>query len=302
MAVLIVLSALSMAWFFSANTVALDGLNGLPDNVKTIVNDTQLFIDTTKSELIYVTDTNFEEFTDNIDTNINEISTNLTDTITHVIDEIQFQKLLDISYHITDLAIDFHDVKLDEWKTVLSRLINQTQDISTLLEDFKSEAETYCASNPLTICDSISSLPSVDTEILPKPNALDGFELGVEIMNAIEGVKNAIKKAEQDINNFSSDFTDDKINEIKKTIDDLKDDITEQIQDFIKQIDNFSVQEMYDKDLEQYLLDAQDYFDYVYYGVLGFGLFLVAILALYLIGILLGSFGSVGGPAKRQGT
>ena len=44
MAVLIVLSALSMAWFFSANTVALDGLNGLPDNVKTIVNDSQLFI------------------------------------------------------------------------------------------------------------------------------------------------------------------------------------------------------------------------------------------------------------------
>ena len=302
MAILIVLSALSMAWFFSANTVALDGLNGLPDNVKTIVNDTQLFIDTTKSELIYVTDTNFEEFTDNIDTNIDEISTNLTDTITHVIDEIHFQKLLDISSHITDLAIDFHDVKLEEWKTVLNTSVQQIQHISTLLESFKSEASTYCIANPLPICASISSLPSVDTEILPKPNTLDTYQLDETIMNAIQGVKNALEKAEQDINSFSSDFTDDKINEIKRTIDDLKDYITEQIQDFIKQIDNFSVQEMYDKDLEQYLLDAQDYFDYVYYGVLGFGLFLVAILALYLIGILLGSFGSVGGPAKRQGT
>jgi gas vesicle protein len=296
-----VLSALSMAWFFSANTVALDGLNGLPDNVKTIVNDTQLFIDTTKSELIYVTDNNFEEFTDNIDTNIDEISTNLNDTITHVIEEIHFQKLLDISNHITDLAIDFHDVKLGEWKTVLLGLINQVQDISTLLASFKSEAVTYCESNPLPICTSISSLPNVDTEILPKPNTLDGFQLDDNIMNAIQDFKNAIDQAEQDINNFSSDFTDDKINEIKTTIDDLKEDISEQIQDFIKQIDNFSVQEMYDKDLEQYLLDAQDYFDYVYYVVLGFGLFLVAILALYLIGILLGSFGSVGGPAKRQG-
>ena len=57
-----------------------------------------------------------------------------------------------------------------------------------------------------------------------------------------------------------------------------------------------------ENNFEEYLLEAQDYFDYVYYVVLGFGLFLVAILALYTIGILLGSFGSVGGPAKRQGT
>jgi hypothetical protein len=47
--------------------------------------------------------------------------------------------------------------------------------------------------------------------------------------------------------------------------------------------------------------DAQDYFDYVHYSFLGFGLFLVFILAFYAIGLLLGGCGSVDGGTKNLG-
>ena len=98
MALLIVLSTLSMAWFFSANSAALDGLNRLPDNVRVIVNDTQLFIDNTENQLRYVTNNNLNEFMKNIDNDINDVSDNLTGTIDGAIEDIHFYQMVNMIY------------------------------------------------------------------------------------------------------------------------------------------------------------------------------------------------------------
>ena len=95
MAILVVLSTLSMAWFFSANTAALDGLNSLPENVQIMVDDAQFFINNTESELVYVTNNNFDEFSENVDTAIEDIKTNIDTTIDTVIEDIHFDKLDD---------------------------------------------------------------------------------------------------------------------------------------------------------------------------------------------------------------
>ena len=123
MALLIVLSTLSMAWFFSANSAALDGLNRLPDNVRVIVNDTQLFIDNTENELRYVTNNNLNEFMKNIDNDIIDVSDNLTGTIDGAIEDIHFYQMVNISTFLSELAIDFHDTRLDEWKLSLKKLL-----------------------------------------------------------------------------------------------------------------------------------------------------------------------------------
>ena len=304
MAVLIVLSALSMAWFFSANTVALDGLNGLPDNVKTIVNDSQLFIDNTVEDLEYVTKTNFDEFSDNINTDIDQISENVTKTIASVIEQINFNKLVDISKFLTNLATDFNENKLPEWDLVLTKLTDQLNIIDGNATDFKDAVadSVYCKGSPdLEICKTIANIPSLEISLISDLN-LKQYELSKPVLDAIKDVNKVLEDADEMINSFSSDFITDNIQSIKDTIEDLKKDINSQVDDIIKQVNNFNVEDAYENNFEEYLIEAQDYFDYVYYGVLGFGLFLVAILALYTIGILLGSFGSVGGPAKRQGT
>ena len=302
MAVLIVLSALSMAWFFSANTVALDGLNGLPDNVQTIVNDSQLFIDNTVEDLEYVTKTNFDEFSDNINTDIDQISENVNKTIDSVIEQINFNKLVDISKFLTNLATDFNENKLPEWDGVLKKLTDQLVSIDDKATDFKNtvaESE-YCSGNDLPICNTIADIPPLQISLISGLN-LDDYKLTEDVLQAIKDVNKVLEDADEMINSFSSDFITDNIQSIKNTIEDLKKDINTQVDDIIKQVNNFNVEDAYENNFEEYLIEAQDYFDYVYYGVLGFGLFLVAILALYTIGILLGSFGSVGGPAKRQG-
>ena len=116
MAILIVLSTLSMAWFFSANTAALDGLDSLPDNVKTIIDDAQIFINNTEDELKYVTKTNFDEFTTNIDNAISDIEKNVNETIDSVIKEIHFNELVDMSEFLMNLATDFNTVQLIKWE------------------------------------------------------------------------------------------------------------------------------------------------------------------------------------------
>ena len=304
MAVLIVLSALSMAWFFSANSVALDGLNGLPDNVKTIVNDSQLFIDSTVDELKYVTDDNFNEFSKNIEADIDQISENVTKTIDNVTEQINFNKLVGISKFLTNLATDFNEKKLPEWDLVLKNLTDQLVSIDGKATDFKKNVadSAYCKGNPdLEICKTIANIPPLDISLISGLN-LTQYKLSGAVLKAIQDVNKVLEDADKMINSFSSDFITDNIQSIKDTIEDLKKDINKQVDDIIKQVNNFNVEDAYENNFEEYLIEAQDYFDYVYYGVLGFGLFLVAILALYTIGILLGSFGSVGGPAKRQGT
>ena len=52
---------------------------------------------------------------------------------------MRFNELVNISSFLTKVTNDFHDTKLDEWKTVLDNLISQVQDISTLYEGFRSE-------------------------------------------------------------------------------------------------------------------------------------------------------------------
>ena len=307
MAILVVLSTLSMAWFFSANTAALDGLNSLPENVQIMVDDAQFFINNTESELMYVTNNNFDEFSENVDTTIEDIKTNVDDTIDTVIEDIHFDELVRISYFLMNLATDFNDHQLDDWERALRTLRNQLGSVKYKIQEFKQIAmdSLYCPNPtpPLTpeICKTIDDIPKIDMSILPTPNQLEDYKLDPAIINAINGVKSVLDEAEGLINGFSSQFIDDNVKEIREKIDEIRNDITNEIKDIIDDINEFSVEELYEDELQKPLLDAQDYFDYVYYTVLGFGLFLVAILALYAIGICLGAFGKVGGPAKRQG-
>ena len=134
MAILVVLSTLSMAWFFSANTAALDGLNSLPDNVQIIVDDAQLFINNTESELMYLTNNNFNEFSENVDATIDDIDQNIRDTIDNVITDIHFNELVNISNFLIELATNFNTVQLDEWETVLIELRSQLSGIKNKIE------------------------------------------------------------------------------------------------------------------------------------------------------------------------
>ena len=260
--------------------------------------------DSTVDELKYVTDDNFNEFSDNIDTDIDQISENVNKTIDSVIEQINFNKLVDISKFLTNLATDFNNNKLPEWDGVLKKLTDQLVSIDGKATDFKNTVagSEYCKDSPdLEICKTISEIPSLQISLISDLN-LEQYKLSETVLGAIQEVNKVLEEADEKINSFSSDFITDNIQSIKNTIEDLKKDINTQVDDIIKQVNNFNVEDAYENNFEEYLLEAQDYFDYVYYGVLGFGLFLVAILALYTIGILLGSFGSVGGPAKRQGT
>ena len=180
-------------------------------------------------------------------------------------------------------------------------MINEWGGISGSIDGFKTSVLDYCNNYPqLQICNDVTNLPDVNLNLIEGIN-LDNFQITDETMEAIEKVKEYIDESDTMLNEFSSNFTTDNIQKINKTIHEIGDDITDQASDIIDSINEFSVEQYYDEELEKFLLDAQEYFDYVYYGVLGFGLFLVAILAFYLIGILLGSCGSIGGPAKRQG-
>ena len=228
----------------------------------------------------------------------------MNQTIDSVIEQINFNKLVDISKFLTNLATDFNENKLPEWDGVLTKLTDQLNIIDGNATDFKKTVadSEYCKDSPdLAICKTIANIPSLDISLISDLN-LEQYKLSEAVLQAIKDVNKVLENADQMINNFSSDFITDNIQSIKDTIEELKKDINTQVDDIIKQVNNFNVEDAYENNFEEYLLEAQDYFDYVYYGVLGFGLFLVAILALYTIGILLGSFGSVGGPAKRQGT
>ena len=293
-----------MAWFFSANTAALDGLNSLPDNVQIIVEDAQLFINNTESELVYLTNNNFNEFSENVDTTIDDIDQNIRNTIDTVITDIHFNELVNISNFLIELATNFNTIKLDEWETVLIELRSQLSGIKNKIEKFKTDVydSPFCQATPTdSICVAVEQIPDLDTTLLPQPTELDQFKLSTDILNAIDEVRNATNDADTLIKSFTSEFIQDNVEEIKNKINEIKTDINKEVDDIIQDINKFSVETLYEDELQKPLLDAQDYFDYVYYTVLGFGLFLVAILALYAIGICLGAFGKVGGPAKRQG-
>ena len=102
------------------------------------------------------------------------------------------------------------------------------------------------------------------------------------------------------LTNFTIDATmfDDLQSDISENLKQIIDPIKD-AQDSIKDLQNSLQTDNIIFDMTIY--DFKDYFQYIYYGFLVFGLFLVFILAFYLLGTLMGTCGSVDGPSRKTG-
>ena len=176
----------------------------------------------------------------------------MTKTIDSVIEQINFNKLVDISKFLTNLATDFNENKLPEWDGVLTKLTDQLNIIDGNATDFKKTVadSEYCKDSPdLAICKTIANIPSLDISLISDLN-LEQYKLSEAVLQAIKDVNKVLENADQMINNFSSDFITDNIQSIKDTIEDLKKDINTQVDDIIKQVNNFNVEDAYENNFE----------------------------------------------------
>ena len=70
LAILLVCGTLSMAWFLSANNFMFAGVEDLPNNLKDVAIDLDLFLNNTATELEHVAKDNYDEFRTQVEKDI----------------------------------------------------------------------------------------------------------------------------------------------------------------------------------------------------------------------------------------
>ena len=296
MSILVLLATLCTAWFFSANNYTFRGADDLAENLKVAINDTELFIDNTAAELKQISGKNFDEFLGYIDDDIDEIKANLEDTIVKVLDEINFDQLTEIANYFNETVHNYQPGKIEEWTSLLNDLNSKAQNID---DSFESLKDQICALSLPDVCDTISAI-NFDVSILPSSDVLSGATLSNEVLEAISSLNRYIESARNLLNDFSNDFGDEQVQDIRNELDKIGDTIKDNIKDITDTLTDLDIISIYD-DNEDSILEIQDYIGFAFYGFLTFGLILVFVLVFYVVGMSLGSCGSTGGPAKKTG-
>lgn len=107
MAILVLLATLSMAWLFSANNFTDQGLNNLPDNIHTVVTDSDLFISNTVMELEHVSGNNYNEFTSYVKADIDKVKDMVQSTMDEALITLSISNLTDMAGFFNRTLSDF---------------------------------------------------------------------------------------------------------------------------------------------------------------------------------------------------
>ena len=299
--ILLVFGTLSMAWFFSANNFMFAGVEDLPNNLENVAFDLDLFLNNTAEELEHVAKVNFNEFKDQVKQDIDEAKDGFEQMVTDVTEKIEFQEMLNIAQFLNGTAYEYKEEQV-KFASDLDTIGETVSDISSLITRFKGTIYPFCAV-PTVDCSALDPILNnldIDVTMIPDSSIVTGLTIPDDVFLQLGKLDQTLAEGLDSLTQLTTNFTDDKIKEIIKQLDEIGVTIDENVDDIIDSIATFHLLEDY-RDVEPDIRDSLEYLDFVYYGFLAFGLILVGILFMYLVGIVLGTCGSVGGPTKTVG-
>ena len=128
LAILLVCGTLSMAWFFSANNFMFAGVEDLPNNLKDVAIDLDLFLNNTATELEHVAKDNYDEFRTQVEKDIEKAKGGFEQMVNQVTDIIQFQEMVNIAEFLNGTAHEYKKEQAtfaDELDTISQSVIEK---------------------------------------------------------------------------------------------------------------------------------------------------------------------------------
>ena len=304
MLVMIILATLSMAWYFSANNFTLSGLDNLPDNVDTVLGDFDLFLGNTAEEVNHLNATNIGELRHNI---LDDIE-NITDQIGDIAADLELQELVDIVGFFGDTTGEFVNDFEPKLLENLKNVNNDLADLSTNIINLGDSISPLCSiPTPPSWCEGLAGqFDTLSQGVLDLkdviPADLSGISQNIDqaLVTQINDLHDTLQEGMNALTNFTID--DKMFDDLQTAISDNLKEIIDPIKDAQNSVKDFQKSLHTDNIIfDMTIYDFKDYFQYIYYGFLVFGLFLVFILAFYLLGTLMGTCGSVDGPSRKTG-
>ncbi len=221
--------------------------------------------------------TNYDEFKVFVNSDIVQIGQNVTQIVKLAVERLKFDKILSL-VGFFDTTASGLDGKIDEFKGNFQNLTDQAQQINEDLKSLGDEMERYCNASvtPVPNCDQIvTDINAIQLSIddLPDVNQFDDVQINDGVLAQISELKKTLNDARASIDKFSDDFIQDNIAGINTTLNEVGKTVKKNVQNILDGLDSLDLMERY-KEIENDLLQAQDLFDYVFYGFVAFGLFL----------------------------
>lgn len=294
---------LASAWYLSANDFALDGVDQLNANVDNIFDDSSLYVDNTVEQIHHLTGRNFDELTHEFNVGIDEGGKTFQQLLDTFKVELRFQHLVNVSAFLQLTAANFKNDRKPNMTSALGGIKTSVDGISSEIDSLKNDPDVTAICSALSSCGSfeadLANL-NIDPDQIPDSTILDSIQIDTGTLDVISSLSDLLANAEQQLDSFASDFTQDYTGEINKTLEDIGQTIKDEVGVFIEDVEDLDL-DQYKQDAQEVVDNTQDLYKYAYYGFLVIGIFVVFVLALYFFGLVFGDCGKVGSSIKQSG-
>ena len=129
-------------WFYASNSVLQHGVDDLPDKLDDAFYDINLYINNTVKQVNHLAVLNFGEVRTQFKVELNNTGAELSQTFDSILDEIEFDHLVNVSRFITDTALKFNVEILDEIKGKTGTLKGNVSSLTSKVEGIISTGQT----------------------------------------------------------------------------------------------------------------------------------------------------------------
>eukprot|EP00092_Neocalanus_flemingeri_P028338 GFUD01030775.1.p1 GENE.GFUD01030775.1~~GFUD01030775.1.p1 ORF type:complete len:884 (-),score=189.71 GFUD01030775.1:59-2710(-) len=302
---LLVVTSLGCMWFFLGAKTSQSGLDKIPEDIQDILHDGDLYMNNTVDGLHYLLQDNFDDVIVEFEDALNKVGANFKDFTETMKNEIQLQTIIEEATSFVDLITDYAAIQ-----GTMTSVLDSYTSMTTSLANIKQAADGLgCSLSPppeglVDICNALDGASGILEGAFPSDLASTAFPpLPDEATQQLSTLSEYLNSIEGQIDAISANAIDEYFPTIQGEIEKIKDFLTEALDGLTEPIEDIQGEIFRNDNIANSLEDIRDnYFPYFHISLLVLGSLLVVILAVFMVGMCLGSCSKQGSGISSSGS
>eukprot|EP00092_Neocalanus_flemingeri_P090167 GFUD01114177.1.p1 GENE.GFUD01114177.1~~GFUD01114177.1.p1 ORF type:complete len:884 (-),score=196.30 GFUD01114177.1:68-2719(-) len=302
---LLVVTSLGCMWFFLGAKTSQSGLDKIPEDIQDILHDGDLYMNNTVDELRYLLQENFDEVIVEFQDALSKVGANFKDFTETMKNEIQLHIIIDEASSFVELITNYTAIQGQ-----MTSVLDSYTSMTTSLENIKKVADAElpdglgCLTSSSEICNALNGASGILDGAFPSDLASTNFPtLPDEATQQLSTLSEYLNSIEGQIDAISANAIDEYFPTIQGEIEKIKDFLTEALDGLTEPIEDIQGEIFRNDNIANSLEDIRDnYFPYFHISLLVLGSLLVVILAVFMVGMCLGSCSKQGSGISSTGS